>query len=223
MTNQTLQMTSALQEYISRYGMRESPPARALREYTLHHITEHNMQIAPEQGAFMALLIKMLNAKNIIEIGTFTGYSALVMAEALSEEGSIITCDISDHWTSIAQKFWQQAHVAHKIDLRCQPAQISLDQLIATDNRNNFDFVFIDANKEQYDAYYEQCLQLLRAGGVIAFDNTLWNGSVATDTMESNDEITSILHALNQKLHADERVDMCLLPIADGLTLVYKK
>jgi caffeoyl-CoA O-methyltransferase len=174
------------------------------------------MQIGPEQGQFMALLVRMLNARRAIEIGVFTGYSALTVALALPDDGYLLACDISDEYTRVGKPYWQAAGVAARIDLRIGPALQTLDARLAAGETGTYDFAFIDADKTGYDAYYERCLELVRQGGVIAIDNVLWNGSVARPAKTAD---TQALQALNDKLHRDERVDVSLLPVGDGLTL----
>ncbi|HEX7047787.1 MAG TPA: class I SAM-dependent methyltransferase, partial [Gammaproteobacteria bacterium] len=164
---------------------------------------------------------KMLGAKTCIEVGTFTGYSSLCVARALPDDGKLIACDVSEEWTAIARRYWQDAGVAEKIDLRIAPATETLAALVQEGNRSAFDFAFIDADKTAYRDYYELCLELVRPGGVIAIDNTLWGGAVADQ--EVNDDDTRALRALNEFLHRDERVDISLVPIGDGLTLLRKK
>jgi caffeoyl-CoA O-methyltransferase len=178
------------------------------------------MQISPEQGQFMALLVKLLGARRAIEIGVFTGYSALSVALALPDDGKLLACDISDDYTRVGRPFWEQAGVAHKIELKLAPARQTLDARLAAGEAGQHDFAFIDADKTSYDAYYERCLQLLRPGGLIAIDNTLWSGKVA---QASSDADTVALQALNDKLHGDARIDLSLLPIGDGLTLARKR
>ena len=208
--------------YLARHGVRESAVARALREETRERFGRwRGMQIAPEQGAFLALLARLLGARRAIEAGTFTGYSALVVAEALPADGQLIACDVSAEWTAVGQRFWRQAGVADKIDLRLRPALETLRELISDGAAGAFDFAFIDADKPGYDAYYEHCLTLLRPGGVVAIDNVLWDGRVADD--ECNDEDTAAIRALNEKVHGDARVEAAMLPIGDGLTLALKR
>jgi predicted O-methyltransferase YrrM len=178
------------------------------------------MQIGPDQGQFMALLVKLLGARRTIEIGTFTGYSALSVALALPKDGRLLACDISDEYTRVGKPFWEQAGVAGKIELVLAPALQTLDARLAAGEAGAYDFAFIDADKANYDAYYERCLQLIRSGGLIAFDNTLWGGAVARPA-ESED--TRALQALNDKLHHDERIDLSLLTVGDGLTLARKR
>jgi len=179
------------------------------------------MQISVEQGRFMELVTQLILAKKVLEVGVFTGYSALVVAQALPEEGTLIACDVSEEWTSIGRRYWQEAGVAHKIDLRIAPALQTLDGLLADGHVGTFDFAFIDADKTNYDAYYERILQLLRPYGLIAIDNMLWGGQVADETVQ--DEDTVALRALNAKLRDDPRVTLSVLPVGDGLTLALKR
>jgi predicted O-methyltransferase YrrM len=178
------------------------------------------MQIAPEQGQFMALLVQLIGAKKTLEVGVFTGYSSLSVALALPADGRIIACDVSEEYTAIARRYWQAAGVAEKIDLRIAPALDTLDHLLATGHEATFDFAFIDADKGNYDGYYERSLQLVRPKGLIAIDNVLWSGKVADDEIQDNQ--TQKLRQINQKLHGDPRVQISMVPIADGLTLALK-
>jgi predicted O-methyltransferase YrrM len=219
MTRRTLQLDDTLVDYLQAHSLREHPAQAALRHATLE-VAHHEMQIAPEQGQFMALLVRLLGARRTIEVGVYTGYSALAVALALPEEGRVLACDISDEYTRVGRPFWQQAGVAHKIDLRLQPALATLDAELAAGAQGRYDFAFIDADKTSYDAYYERCLALLRPGGLIVIDNTLWNGSVAHPAQSAD---TAALQALNDKLHRDQRIDLSLLPIADGLSLARKR
>ena len=221
MSSHTIDLTDALHAYLLQQGTRESRAAQELRAETLQATPWHRMQISPEQGAFMALLIRILGARRTIEVGTFTGYSALVVAEALPTDGQVIACDVSEEWTAIGRPFWERAGVADKIDLRLGPAAQTLDALIESGQAGAFDFAFIDADKANYDAYFERCLALLRTGGVIGIDNVLWGGRVANDA--ANDEDTQAIRALNAKVCADARVDVAMLPIGDGLTLARKR
>ncbi|MDK1023788.1 MAG: class I SAM-dependent methyltransferase [Gammaproteobacteria bacterium] len=221
MSNRTINLTDKLYDYLIENGVRESDAARELRAVTRATIERHQMQIAPEQGAFMAILIRLMGAKRTLEVGTFTGYSALVVAEALPDDGKVIACDVSAEWTSIAREYWEKAGIAHKIDLRLAPALETLNQLLADGESDSFDFAFIDADKSNYDGYYECCLKLLRTGGLIAIDNVLWNGAVVNDALQDDD--TTAIRALNRKVIADDRVDTTLTPIGDGLTLAIKR
>jgi predicted O-methyltransferase YrrM len=220
MSSRTLQITSTLYDYILRTGVRESPTAAALRIETAK-LPMAMMQISPEQGAFMQLIVKLLGVRRALEVGTFTGYSALAVAEAMPPEGRLIACDVSADWTAIGKRHWIAAGVADKIDLRLGPAVATLDQLLAAGQAGSFDFAFIDADKSNYDNYYERALQLLRVGGLIGVDNTLWNGAVVDATRQDADTVA--IRALNEKIHADARVDTVLLPIGDGLTLARKR
>ena len=219
MSRRTLDLNDTLYDYLLANSLREHTAQTALREATKSHRWA-GMQISPEQGQLMALLVKLTGAKNAIEIGVFTGYSALTVALALPPDGRLLACDISDEYTRIGRPFWEQAGVATKIDLRLAPAIETLDARLADGAAGTYDFAFIDADKSGYDAYYERCLQLLRAGGLIAIDNVLWSGSVAKPA-DSDD--TRALQALNRKLHRDKRIDIALLPIGDGLTLARKR
>jgi len=208
-------LPEAIARYVVERGAREHPALGELRKAT-RPMPNAGMQISPDQGAFLALLVKMIGAKRCIEIGTYTGYSALAVALALPKDGRIVCCDISEEWTAVGKPFWKKAGVASKIDLRIGPA---LDTLGALKGR--FDFAFIDADKENYLPYYERCLALLRRGGVIAVDNVLWSGEVAKP--KAKDALTRALRAFNDKVHADKRVDIAMLSVADGLTLLRKR
>ncbi len=220
MSSFTLELTETLHEYLLSHGTRESRVAAELRAETRAATRWHPMQISPEQGAFMQWLVRVIGAKRTIEVGTFTGYSALVVAEALPSDGQVIACDTSAEWTAIGRPFWERAGVADKIDLRLRPGVETLDELLADGRAGDFDFAFIDADKANYDAYYERCLTLLRPGGVIGIDNVLWGGRVANEDV--NDEDTRAIRALNRKVHADQRVHISMLPVGDGLSLAVK-
>jgi predicted O-methyltransferase YrrM len=221
MSRRTLNLDDTLYDYVINHSVREHPAQAALREATRTH-TYAMMQISPEQGQFMTLLIKLIGAKRTIEVGVFTGYSALTVALALPADGRVLACDISDEFTQIGRPFWELAGVTGKIDLQLAPATVTLDARLAAGGAGQYDFAFIDADKASYDAYYERCLKLLRTGGLIAIDNTLWSGKVALPAADTDND-TKALQALNDKLHADERVDLALLPIGDGLTLARKR
>ena len=215
-----LTFSEELADYLRNTGQRDTQILQALRAETAA-LPMGLMQISQEQGAFMANLVRMIGAKKTIEVGTFTGYSALVVAMALPADGKVIACDVSEEWTSVGRKYWQQAGVAGKIDLQLQAATETLDQLIAEGQSGTFDFAFIDADKSNYDAYYERCLILLRKNGVIAVDNVLWGGAVVDDARQDDD--TKAIRALNQMIHDDDRVDVNMLPLGDGLTLAVKR
>jgi predicted O-methyltransferase YrrM len=213
-------MTDALYEYALAVGLREPDLFRALRAET-SRLTNGQMQIAPEQGPFSALLVQLLGAKNCLEVGTFTGYSALWVASVLPPDGKLICCDVSEEFTALAREYWARTGLAAKIDLRLGPAVDTLASLLAGGWAGLMDYAFIDADKTSYDAYYEACLKLLRPGGLIAIDNTLWDGKVADP--QAADPDTLAIRRLNAKLHADPRVSLSLLPFADGLTLALKR
>ncbi|WP_031405249.1 class I SAM-dependent methyltransferase [Thiomonas sp. FB-Cd] len=219
MSLRTLQIDDQLFQYVLDQSLREHPAQTALREATRNH-PHAGMQIAPDQGQFMALLIKILGARRTLEIGTFTGYSALTVALALPADGHVLACDVSDEYTRIAQPFWQQAGVHHKIELVLAPALQTLDARLSAGEADRYDFAFIDADKANYVHYYERCLRLVRGGGIIAFDNTLWGGAVARPAKDAD---TAALQTLNAQLHQDERIDLALLTIGDGLTLARKR
>jgi caffeoyl-CoA O-methyltransferase len=219
MSNKTLGLSDSVYNYLLSNSLREPEILWKLRHETANH-PMRQMQIAPEQGQFMALLVKLMGAQKALEIGVFTGYSALCVALALPQDGKIIACDVDQDYTAIARRYWEMAGVAHKIDLRIAPALITLDQLLADNQAGTFDFAFIDADKSNYDAYYERSLQLIRPGGLIAIDNVLWSGAVADPQVQDNR--TTAIRALNQKLHQDQRIILSMVPIADGLTLAIK-
>ena len=200
--------------------MQEPEVLADLRQETAQH-PMGQMQIAPEQGQFMALLVQLLGVKKALEVGVFTGYSALTVALALPTDGTLVACDTSEEYTAIAQRYWQRAGVTHKIDLRIAPAADTLGQLLAAGEANSFDFAFIDADKSNYPVYFELSLKLVRPGGLIAVDNVLWSGRVADP--DTQDNRTKTIRAFNDALYQDERVVLSLLPIADGLTLAMKK
>ena len=219
MSRRTLDLDDTLYDYVLKHSLREHPAQTALRAATKAH-PHAGMQISPEQGQFMALLVRLLGACNTLEVGVFTGYSALSVALALPNDGRLLACDISDEYTRVGKPYWEQAGVAHKIDLQLAPAVATLDARLAAGAAGTYDFAFIDADKTAYDGYYERCLRLLRPGGLIAIDNTLWGGSVARPAETAD---TAALQALNDKLHRDERIDLSLLPIGDGLSLARKR
>ncbi len=206
-------------DYVSRHTSAEPALAKALREQTAA-MPQANMQISADQGQLLQLLLRLMGARRCLEIGVFTGYSSMLAAWALPDDGQIIACDISAEWTDIARDYWQRAGVAEKIDLRLQPAAQTLRQLLADGAAASFDFAFVDADKVSYDEYYELCLQLVRPGGLIMFDNVLWSGRVVLDSIQDDD--TQALQQLNRKLAKDERVQTLMLAMADGISLVLK-
>lgn len=220
MTAKTIRMDDALYEYLLRVSLREPPLWKRLREETAQ-LPMARMQIAPEQGQFMALLARLLGVRQGLEVGVFTGYSSLCVAAAMPQGGRLIACDTSEEWTAIARRYWEAAGVAARIDLRLAPALQTLDDLLADGQGGQFDWMFIDADKTNYDHYYERGLELLRPGGVMLFDNVLWSGQVADEQVQ--DEDTRALRALNAKLGTDMRVDIAMLPVADGLTIARKR
>tara|TARA_X000000368_G_C22893618_1_gene650811 strand:- start:125 stop:787 length:663 start_codon:yes stop_codon:yes gene_type:complete len=218
MSTGILNLTNNLRNYLWEKGMQEHPVLAELREETAQ-IPESVMQICPEQGALMANLIRLMSAKKTIEIGTFTGYSALAVALALPDDGKIVACDISEEWTSVGKKKWEQAGVGDKIDLRIAPALETLEGLMAEGQEGTFDFAFIDADKANYLDYYKMCLKLVRKGGVIAIDNVLWSGAVIQTDI--NDVDTVAIRELNDYLVHDERVALSMVPVGDGLTIAF--
>jgi predicted O-methyltransferase YrrM len=220
MSPKTLGVSPQLYDYLLNTSLRENPVLQQLRQETAQ-LPAARMQIAPEQGQFMALLVQLLGARKTLEIGTFTGYSALVVALALPPEGTVVTCDIDETMTAIARRYWQHAEVADKIQLHLAPALDTLQQLLQSGEEGSFDFAFIDADKRNYPHYYEKCLQLVRSGGLIAIDNVLWSGRVADETV--TDKRTEAIREFNRQLHHDDRITLSLVPIADGLTLALKR
>jgi caffeoyl-CoA O-methyltransferase len=218
-SNRTLALTDNLYDYLLAANPNESALLKELRETTAADPMAR-MQIAPEQGHFLHFLTKLIGARRVIEVGTFTGYSAISIASALPVDGQLVCCDVSESWTAIARQFWTRAGLADIIELVIDPADKTLASLLSQGQRNKFDMAFIDADKENYDIYYEHCLSLVRTGGLIIFDNVLWGGKVAD--VKSRDADTLALRKLNTKLRQDKRIDMCMLPVADGLTLARK-
>lgn len=219
MSNQTLNLDDRLYDYLLSVSLREPELLQKLRQETAQHPMSQ-MQIAPEQGQFMALLVQLIGAKKTLEVGVFTGYSSLAVALALPADGRVVACDVSEEYTTIARHYWELAGVSHKIDLRIAPALETLDSLLANGEAETFDFAFIDADKSNYAGYYERALQLVRTGGLIAVDNVLWSGRVADP--DTDDNRTKAIRALNQQIHDDQRVTISLVPIADGLMLARK-
>jgi predicted O-methyltransferase YrrM len=213
-------MNETIYRYLIEHSLRDHPVLAELREETAR-LPQSVMQIGADQGQFMALLAKLVGARQCLEIGVFTGYSSLAVALALPKDGRIVACDVSEEWTSVGRRYWKKAGVEEKIDLRIGPALATLDTLISLRQTGRFDMAFIDADKINYLAYYERCLELVRAGGLIVADNTLWSGDVAdTDNLKPD---TVALRAFNDALHRDERIDLALLPVGDGVTLARKR
>jgi len=215
--NASIGLSEDLHAYLIREGVREPDVLRRLRARTAA-LPEHGMQIAPEQGAFMALLVKVMGARQCLEVGTFTGYSSTAVALALPPEGRLVCCDVSREWTDVARDTWMEAGVADRVELRLGPALETLDQLLAEGGAGRFDFAFIDADKPNYDGYVERALRLVRSGGMVAIDNVLWSGRVADASVD--DASTVAIRSLNEKLAVDERVELAMVPIGDGLTLM---
>jgi predicted O-methyltransferase YrrM len=220
LTNKTIALDETLYSYFRTVAYREADILAGLRQATASLGSIANIQIAPEQGAFMAMLVLLTGARRILEIGTFTGYSTLAMALALPPDGRIVACDVSREWTDIGREHWQRAGVADRIDLRLAPGRDTIAALLAAGEAGRFDMAFIDANKSSYDHYYEGAFNLLRSGGLMLIDNVLWGGEVAKHAV--NDRATASLRALNAKIHADTRVSIAMIPIADGVTMVRK-
>jgi caffeoyl-CoA O-methyltransferase len=221
MSRRTLTIDDALHAYVIEHGVREHPELAALRAATASH-PRAGMQISPEQGQLLQLLVRTTGARHTIEIGVFTGYSALAVALALPADGRILACDISDEYTRVARPYWQRAGVDHKIELVLEPAIKTLDARLAAGHAGRYDFAFIDADKASYAGYFERCLQLVRTGGLIAIDNVLWSGRVARPA-EPGDDDTRALQQLNRALHDDARIDLAMLPIGDGMTVARKR
>jgi predicted O-methyltransferase YrrM len=219
MTGKTIGLEGRLYDYYAAHAYREPEILKELRLETTKLGGNARMQIGPEQGAFMAMLVMLMGAKRILEIGTFTGYSSLAMA--LAGDAKIIAADVSEEWTKVARRFWKKAGVDSRIELRLGPGAETIEQLMKAGEAGRFDIIFIDADKSSYDSYYEGGLKLLRTGGVILIDNVLWSGSVAKPSVR--DEDTVALRALNTKIMADARVDIVMVPICDGVTMARKK
>ncbi|MGF1593024.1 MAG: class I SAM-dependent methyltransferase [Kiloniellaceae bacterium] len=220
MSRRSIELSDALYDYLLANSLRESDLLRRLREETAR-LPGAGMQISPEQGQFMALLVRLMGARRCLEVGTFTGYSALAVAEALPADGRLVACDLNADTTAVARRYWQEAGVAGRIDLRLAPALETLDALLAEGAAGSFDFAFIDADKTNYDGYYERALKLLRGGGLIAVDNVLWGGAVINP--DDTDPDTVAIRALNAKIKSDQRVSCSLLPLGDGLMLALKR
>lgn len=219
MSKLNTEVTPQLGDYIRTVTLRDAPILARLREETAAY-PQSGMQVSPEQGQFLALMTHLLGARRALEVGTFTGYSALVVAMALPKDGQIVACDVSKEWTDVAHRYWKEAGVAHKIDLRLGPAIETLRALLASGGKNIFDFAFIDADKSSYQAYFDCAIELIRPGGLIVIDNVLWHGRVIDPSV--NDQDTIAVREFNRKLHTDQRVEISLVPIGDGLTLARK-
>ena len=220
MASRGISLSDDLYQYLLGVSLRDTPVRARLREETAK-LPHAGMQIAPEQGQFMGLLVELTGARRILEVGTFTGYSALCMAEAAGPEGRIVTCDVDAETTAVAQRTWGEAGVAERIDLRLAPALETLDALLSAGEAGRFDLAFVDADKRNYDGYVERALALLRPGGLLLIDNVLWDGQVIDP--EAEDPDTEAIRALNLKMHHDERVTLSMIPVGDGLTLGRKR
>ena len=220
MTKTTIGLSDDLAAYVHQHGTREPAVLARLREETAA-LPQHRMQVPPEQGAFLGILVELMGARRCVEVGTFTGYSSTAVALALPADGRLVCCDLSEEWTSIARRYWAEAGVEEKVDLRIAPAAETLDRMLDEGGEDSFDLGFVDADKVGYDGYYERLLRLVRPGGLIVFDNTLWGGDVLDE--DSDDKDTRALQALNLKLADDERISLCLLPVADGVTLARRR
>jgi predicted O-methyltransferase YrrM len=221
MSNQSIGLSDPLYQYLLANSVREPEILAKLRAETAQHPLV-NMQISPEQGQLMGLLVQLIGAKKCLEVGVFTGYSSLAVALNLPDDGRIVACDVSDEFTSIARRYWQEAGVSNKISLHIAPALETLDRLISNGESGTFDFAFIDADKNNYGAYYDRCFQLVRQGGLILVDNVLWYGRVADPGMDS-DKRTQAIKQINHQIYHDDRVQISLIPIGDGLTIARKK
>ena len=219
MSSRTIRMNDSIDAYLRGVSVRETDVQRRLREETAA-LVQAGMQICPEQGQFMRMLTGLVGARRAIEVGVFTGYSALCVALALPADGELVACDVNEEWTAIARRYWSEAGVASKIRLHLAPADRTLDALVREGRSGEFDMAFIDADKTSYDLYYERCLELLRPGGLVLVDNVLWSGAVADESDRSEDTVA--LRAFNAKLGDDARIDLCMLPVGDGLTIARK-
>ena len=219
MSSEITKLTDSLYEYLQSVSLREPEILQRLRAETVK-LPMGRMQITPMEGQFLALLVRLMNARRTLEIGVFTGYSSLAVARALPEDGRIVACDMSEEWTAIARRYWEEAGVAHKIDLRLGFALDTLDALLAEGQKESFDFAFIDADKENYELYFERCYSLLRPGGLMAVDNVFWKGSVIDKA--NQEDSTRAIRDFNEMLHYDERIELSMLPVGDGLTLALK-
>jgi len=220
MSSSTIGLSNELRNYMLDISFRDDDILRQLRKETLK-LKEAQMQISPEQGAFLTILTKILNAKKTLDIGVFTGYSSLVVARELPDDGSVVACDTSIEWTSIAKKYWKLAGVDNKVGLHLAPARETLEKLIEDGQASTYDFSFIDADKINYQSYYEYSLTLVKPGGIIAVDNVLWSGQVIDEY--DSEPATRAIRSFNEQLYQDDRVSISMVPIGDGLTLAYKK
>ena len=220
MSSSTLQLNEKVYDYLLGHSLRESAACQQLREET-KPMKMGMMQVSPEQGQFMSLLVELIDARKAVEVGTFTGYSALCVAQALPADGTLVCCDVSEEWTAVGKKYWEQAGVSDRISLRIGPAIDTLKAMRDAGEEGTFDFGFIDADKANYQSYYEHVIALLRTGGLLLIDNVLWGGSVANP--DKTDEDTEAIRALNTFVHHDDRVSLSMLPVGDGLTLALKR
>ena len=219
MSNRTISMTDGLYDYLLKVSLREASLLKRLRDETAAH-PRATMQISPEQGQFMQMLAKLIGARRCIEVGVFTGYSSLAVALVLPADGRILACDISEEFTAVARRYWKEAGVDHKIELRLAPALETLDARLKAGEAGSYDFAFIDADKANYSGYYERILRLLRPGGLVTVDNVLWSGAVVDKQDRTEDTVA--IRKFNELLHTDRRVELSMLPIGDGLTLARK-
>ena len=220
MSSKTLSLTDELREYLLRVGVREPAVLSRLRERT-GALPDARMQICPEQGAFLTVFARAVGARRILEVGTFTGYSSVALAQALPPDGELLCCDVSEEWTAMARAAWAEAGLSDRVRLVLAPALATLDGLLAEGQAGRFDLAFVDADKESYPAYHERCLALLRPGGVALYDNVLWSGRVLDPADTTRDTVA--LRAFNERLRHDDRVDLSMLPVGDGLTLARKR
>jgi caffeoyl-CoA O-methyltransferase len=219
--NKYTPMTDTMYDYLLRHTLRESEVAEEIRSFAEESPSYDDMQIAPEQAPLLKMLVRLIDAKRAVEVGVFLGYSALTVLEAMGKEGRLTACDNSEEYTSIARRFWRKADVLDQVELRLGEGMHTLDALLEEGRGESYDFAFLDADKVGLDGYYERCLRLIRIGGVIVVDNTIWYGQVVDSTAQDAD--TEAVRAFNSKVHADERVDMVLLPVADGMTVIRKR
>lgn len=221
MSVRTIDISDALYDYLLKVSVKESEPLAALRKYTQENHPWAVMQISPEQGQFMALLTELLGVERYLEVGTFTGYSALAVTQAMAPTGRTICCDVSEEYTAVGKPYWEAAGVAERIDLRIAPALETLDQLLAEGQAGSFDFMFIDADKNNYPHYIERGHKLLRQGGLMGIDNVLWNGKVIDESDQREDTVA--IRQVNELMGRDDRWTISLVPIGDGLTLARKR